>query len=205
MIVEFALILRSARNWLHFLLRGFTAPFPNYLKMRILMSHSISSAAWIETGTYEGSTSKYLSSRFPMVITIEPSETYYRRAITRLDKIKNIKVMFGTSEQCFQQALGATSENVNIWLDGHFSEGETFLGNEITPILNELSDIASSLNKFNAVALFIDDVRLFGDESYSSDGYPEFSSLSDWCKINNFTWEISRDIFIAKYSRVSPI
>jgi hypothetical protein len=203
-MVELVLLLRSVRSWLHFILRGFTAPFPNYLKMQVLKSHSISSAAWIETGTYEGSTSKYLSSRFPMVITIEPSEIYYQRAMRRLGKIKNIKVIFGTSEQCFQEALGSTSDSVNIWLDGHFSQGETFLGNAITPILSELSDIASSLSKFNSVSLFIDDVRLFGDESYSRDGYPQLSLLSDWCKTNNFTWQISRDIFIAKHSRVSP-
>lgn len=203
MIVELVLILRSARSWLFFLIRGFTAPFPNYLKMQVLKRNSISNAAWIETGTYEGSTSKYLSSRFPLVITIEPSETYYRRAMTRLGKIENIRVIFGTSEQCFIEALGSTSESVNIWLDGHFSEGETFLGNAVTPILSELSDIASSLQNYNSVALFIDDVRLFGDESYSRDGYPQFSTLSDWCKKNNFTWQISRDIFIAKYSRVS--
>ena len=203
-MVELVLLLRSVRNWLHFILRGFTAPFPNYLKMQVLKSHSISSAAWIETGTYEGSTSKYLSSRFPMVITIEPSEIYYQRAMRRLGKRKNIKVIFGTSEQCFQEALGSTSDSVNIWLDGHFSQGETFLGNAITPILSELSDIASSLSKFNSVSLFIDDVRLFGDESYSRDGYPQLSLLSDWCKTNNFTWQISRDIFVAKHSRFSP-
>jgi len=204
-MVELILILRSARSWLHFLLRGFAAPFPNYLKMQVLKRHSISNAAWIETGTYEGSTSKFLSSRFPMIITIEPSETYYRRAMTRLGKIKNVKVIFGTSEQCFHEALGSTSDTVNIWLDGHFSEGETFLGNAVTPILSELSDIASSLDKFNSVALFIDDVRLFGNDSYSRDGYPQFSILVDWCKKNNFTWQISRDIFIAQHSRVSPI
>jgi hypothetical protein len=125
--------------------------------------------------------------------------------MTRLGNIKNVKIIFGTSEQCFHEALGSTSDTVNIWLDGHFSEGETFLGNAVTPILSELSDIASSLDRFNSVALFIDDVRLFGADSHSRDGYPQFSVLSNWCKKNNFTWQISRDIFIAKYSRVSPI
>lgn len=201
-MVELVLILRSARSWLHFLLRGFAAPYPSFLKMQVLKAHSIPEAAWIETGTYEGSTSKYLASRFPMVFTIEPSETYYHRAKKRLGKIKNIKVIFGTSEQFLQETLESTSGCVNIWLDGHFSDGETFLGNAVTPILSELSDIASSLSKFTSVALFIDDVRLFGDESYSKDGYPQFSILSDWCDKNKFTWQISRDIFIAKYSNL---
>jgi hypothetical protein len=104
-MVELVLILRSARSWLYFLLRGFTAPFPNYLKMQVLKTHAFPNAPWIETGTYEGSTSKYLSSRFPSVITLEPSETYYRRAVARLSDIKNIKVVFGTSEQFFREAL----------------------------------------------------------------------------------------------------
>jgi hypothetical protein len=201
-MVELVLILRSARSWLHFLLRGCTAPFPSYLKMQVLKAHSVPKAAWIETGTYEGSTSKFLASRFPMVTTIEPSTTYYHRAKQRLGKIKNVKVIFGTSEQFFQEALESTSECVNIWLDGHFSEGETFLGNAVTPILSELADIAYLLPKFSSVALFIDDVRLFGDKSYSKDGYPQLSILSNWCDRNHFTWQISRDIFIAKYSNL---
>ena len=200
-MVELVLILRSLRSWFYFLIRGFTAPFPNYLKMQVLKTHAIPGAGWIETGTYEGSTSKYLSSRYPMVVTIEPSETYYNRAKSRLIKIKNIKIIFGTSEQCLQEALELNAEKVNIWLDGHFSEGSTFLGSEVTPILSELSDIALSLKDFDSVSLFIDDVRLFGDESFSRDGYPDLSALSDWCQINNFTWQVSRDIFIAKYSK----
>jgi hypothetical protein len=170
--------------------------------MQVLKTYAIPGAGWIETGTYEGSTSKYLASRYPMVVTIEPSETYFNRAKARLRKVENIKIIFGTSEQCLREALELNSENVNIWLDGHFSEGSTFLGSEVTPILSELSDIANSLKNFDSVVLLIDDVRLFGNESVSRDGYPRFSVLSDWCHHNDFIWLIKRDIFVAKYSRV---
>lgn len=201
-MVELVLTLRSARSWFQFLIRGFAAPYPNFLKMQVLKNHACHGAGWIETGTYEGSTSKYLSKRFPMVVTIEPSETFYTRTKTRLSHIENINFIYGTSEQCLKEALESISDNVNIWLDGHFSEGATFLGNAVTPILSELSDIEDALKEFDSVTLFVDDVRLFGDESYSGDGYPQFSLLTDWCEKNNFSWQVKRDILIAKFSRV---
>ena len=72
----------------------------------------------------------------------------------------------------------------------------------MTPILSELSDVASLLVKFNSIALFVDDVRLFGAKTYSRDGYPQLSTIIEWCDKNGFTWDIRRDIFIARYLRM---
>jgi hypothetical protein len=152
-----------------------------------------------------GGTTQYLAKRFPLIISIEPSENFHNYSKSRLGKTSNIKLLNGTSEDLFEDALVSIAPLGNVWLDGHFSDGGTFLGNKVSPVQEELAAVQRNLDKFQALVIFIDDVRLFGNDSYSRDGYPQFSILIGWCKKNNFTWQISRDIFIAQHSRVSPI
>ena len=93
--------------------------------------------------------------------------------------------------------------NVCIYLDAHLCQDhlinkKTF-GNEETgtPIKIELNVIESEKNNFDNINLLIDDIRLF-DINFQN--YPSKNYLVDWCKKNNFKWEISHDIFVAKYT-----
>jgi hypothetical protein len=169
--------------------------------MQVLKKYSLKGAAWIETGTYEGSTTKYLAKRFPKVITIEPAEIYFRKASARLANFKNVQILFGTSQLMFKEALHLTSENLNVWLDGHYSNGETFLSDTVTPILSELLTISDLRDNYASIVVFIDDIRLFGSDDRPNAEYPDFSALTNWCEDNDFTWKVSRDILIAKFLR----
>ena len=169
--------------------------------MQVLKKYSLKGAAWIETGTYEGSTTKYLAKRFPKVITIEPAEIYFRKASARLANFKNVQILFGTSQLMFKEALHLTSENLNVWLDGHFSDGGTFLGNKVSPVEEELAAVKRNLDKFQALVIFIDDVRLFPRSDEEETGYPKFQWVIDWCKQNGFKWQIQNDILIAEMIR----
>lgn len=188
------------REIIHFVIRNFDSPYPTFIKRKTLVSHSIENAAWIETGTYMGSTSKFLAKSYPKVTTIEPSDYFFKFSESRLKRNRNIVILFGSSEEHFESVLTANHKEINIWLDGHFSEGGTFLGENVSPIVHELEVIARQKTIFNSIRVFVDDVRLFQREGMQATGYPPFIFLLDRARSNGFTWEIQNDIFIAKYS-----
>ena len=192
-------LLRLIREWRQFSQRNYSAPSPTLLKMRTLVSFSLGEGNWVETGTYMGGTTQYLAKRFPNVISIEPSPKFYSYAKSRLRKLKNVTLLNGTSEDFFEEALIASTPIANVWLDGHFSDGGTFLGESVSPIIHELEVINRHKSKFNAIRVFVDDVRLFQRDELHVTGYPEFSFLVDWAQSNGFIWEIQNDIFIASY------
>ena len=84
---------RLSREWIQFYLRSFQSPYPTLIKMKTLTSNSIPHAPWIETGTYRGSTTRYLAKRYPKVISIEPSTVFYgengqQKALEFIDKYR---------------------------------------------------------------------------------------------------------------------
>ncbi len=191
--------IHRVKEWFFFIQRNFDAPYPTFIKRKTLTSHSEPNSAWIETGTYMGSMSLFLAKRFPKIITIEPSKFYFDFSQSRLKRFENVEIIFGSSEENFEQALLGEKNVVNIWLDGHFSEGGTFLGQSVSPIIHELDVIGAHKNKFNTICVFVDDVRLFQRYELQQTEYPPFVFLLDWASQNGFCWEIQNDIFIAKY------
>lgn len=191
-------LFRVVGECYQFIKRGYSSPSPNFIKMKTLMSYSCSTGSWVETGTYLGSTCKYLARRFPKVVSIEPSQYFYQYSKSRLEKYTNVILINGTSEDCFENALSLVQPRGNLWLDGHFSEGGTFFGSSVSPISEELTLVAKYKSRFNELVVFIDDVRLFPRSDNVENGYPKFQSLIDWCMENKFDWQIQNDIFIAQ-------
>ena len=86
---------------------------------------------------------------------------------------------------------------MSIWLDGHWSGGDTFLGKNPTPVLEELKIIKKHLPRFNKVSILIDDIRDFNNyESNSNNDYPDKMILINWGLENGFNWEIIYDILV---------
>jgi hypothetical protein len=129
-------------------------------------------ANWIETGTYLGETSNYLSQFSNSVITIEPSEFLYKQAKERYGHVKNIDFVFGTSEERFEEIIMSLHGDLNIFLDGHYSEGLTFKSKKDCPLLVELESLVRNLENFDRVHLFIDDVRLMNPSLPDFRDYP---------------------------------
>ena len=194
-------LLRLYREWSQFIIRDFSAPSPTLFKMKTLVSFSIKDGVWVETGTYLGSTTHYLAHRFPKVISIEPSLNFFNQAKSRLKKFKNVSLLFGTSEELFEGAIISAGPKVNLWLDGHFSEGGTFRGNKISPIEEELNAVMKQIDRFQHLVIFVDDIRLFPRSNDQETGYPSFRWLIDWCAKNGFNWQVQNDILIAKMDR----
>lgn len=176
--------------------RGFTDNSPQFIKESVLRKHGISNAQWVETGTYLGTTTSFLSKLSPKVYSIEPSLELFNSAC-QLFKGTNVTLFNDVSENVLDKLMPTLSGEINFWLDGHYSAGVTFQGNTDCPITYELSCIEENLANFSSVTILIDDVRCFLPENNYKD-YPSIEYLVDWARRNKMTWRIEHDIFIIK-------
>jgi hypothetical protein len=157
--------------------------------------YGISNSQWVETGTYVGTSTKFLANNFPFVHSIEPSKNFYDEAVKRFNG-KNIKLYNEVSENVLSKILSLCSGDINFWLDGHFSGGYTYKGIKDCPIIDELCIIENNLNNFKKVLIMIDDLRFFSSTKNINNDYPSIDLLVDWARKNNFKWKIEHDIFI---------
>lgn len=141
---------------------GYRAAAPREVKMAILKNFSRPRSIWVESGTYRGETARYLARIGKKVHTIEPSPELFAQA-KLADLGSNVVLHQGLSEDVMPSVVEGLSGHVAFWLDGHFSAGETWQGPVDTPILVELSAIASNLHRFRSATIFVDDFRCFAN------------------------------------------
>ena len=182
--------------------RNFSAPLPATLKRNFLLSRGIDGASWIETGTYKGETAFYLSKSSKHVISIEPDLKLFSAAKKGLSGAENVTILLGKSEEVFLDAIELADKDVNFFLDGHFSGGETFQADLPTPLVFELETISRVIHKFEKVVVVIDDVRLCRHNVFEESGYPSLDFLVNWAQSNSMSWFIENDMFVAE--RKSP-
>ena len=191
---------RQIKNWKK---RNFSPPSPEFVKHQIIQNNNIEESAWIETGTYYGDTTKILSRISSKVISIEADQDLYELAKKTFSNLENIELMFGKSEDKLPEAFKKIKnyQNICIYLDAHLCndhiKNKKTFGEEkdATPIKKELKFIEEQKDKFNKINILIDDIRLFNNKFQN---YPKKDYLVNWCKDNNFDWEIEQDIFICK-------
>ncbi len=127
----------------------------------------------VETGTYLGDMVKAQATEFKKVITIEVSETIYKRTTADLSYLKNVQFILGDSGVVLQRVTKELDEPALFWLDGHYSGGITSKGELNTPIYKELDSIFDS--KFEH-SILIDDARDFK----GTDDYPLIEELKNF-------------------------
>ena len=191
---------KSLKNWRA---RNFSPPSPDVIKHQILMNNNLKDSLWIETGTYYGETTKLLSKISKKTISIEADKNLFETSNKILKNFKNVEILNGKSEDLLDKVISKNLnfQNVCIYLDAHLCQDhlkntKTF-GNEntATPILNELEIVSKYVSSFEKIVVLIDDIRLFKGKFQN---YPDKNTLVNWCKENNFLWEIEQDIFICK-------
>ena len=175
--------------------RDYSDNTPQFVKELIFMKYAIDGADWVETGTYKGTTTNFLSKRFPHVYTIEPEQNLYNTACKRFNG-RNVTLFNDVSEKALPILLTKLSGDINFWLDGHYSEGKTFKGEKDCPIEDELNAIEKSLKNFGKLSIFIDDIRSFLPKSSNYTDYPSIDYLVDWARRLNMRWRVEHDIFI---------
>jgi hypothetical protein len=191
-VMEFIQTNRSLSDWKK---RDFLENSPQMVKQKVFLKYGIKDAIWVETGTYLGTTTSYLSGLFPQVYTLEPEPMLYAAACKRF-KEKNVTLFNDVSENIFPSLLPKLSGNVNFWLDGHYSAGITFKGEKDCPVEDELIAIEKNFYNFDQLTILIDDVRCFLPNNSSYTDYPSIDYLVDWARRMNFHWRIEHDIFI---------
>ncbi|MER9419187.1 hypothetical protein NKI95_25040 [Mesorhizobium sp. M0306] len=124
----------------------------------------------VEIGSYKGVTTKRMSHLFDKVISVEIDEALYHQASKRCAGRKNVELLLGDGAKLLPEIASRVNKAL-IFLDGHFSGGETGQGDEPEPVLKELDLIAPFIANF--VAVVVDDFRLFGVEP----GWPRKSEV----------------------------
>jgi Ribosomal RNA adenine dimethylase len=153
----------------------FTFSVPHsYTKFRSILSlkQKTSARNLIETGTYLGVTTKRCASHFDKIYTIELDQDIAEQAKKHLSGNKNIEVIQGDAVAILPKVfLKDEDKDVLIFLDGHFSGGDTACGDLPEPAIEELK--ALSPFRSQIAGIIIDDFRLFGTEP----GFPSKSEI----------------------------
>lgn len=90
----------------------------------------------VETGTFFGYTSKWMSENFEMVFTIEINPEYSKFAKNRFSNKNNIILKEGSSIDMLPKIISECNDNTLIFLDAHW--------NEFCPLKEELRIIGES-------------------------------------------------------------
>ena len=146
----------------------------------------------IETGTYKGSTAKKLTSIAMRETTIEANQEFYMKALKWVDKFDNLTLLRGDSGALIGSALPKADVNCMVWLDAHYSGGNTAGEHNRCPLMSELKQILPSRTASNTVVL-IDDARgLIG-----ASGWPLLSDLVVLLNEYGFCSIVIDDVLIA--------
>ncbi len=191
-------LLSLVRGYLQWAKRQFASPSPHFIKQACLLRNGIPSATWIETGTFLGQTTHFLSKHAMKVYSIEPEPTLFKNAVNYFKDFKNVVILNSTSESEFPKLLPMISGDVNFWLDGHYSAGPTFKGQRDTPIVDELKNIGEHLDRLKQVCVLIDDVRCFDPQLPEFSAYPPIDYLVNWARDHHLQWHVEHDIFVAR-------
>jgi hypothetical protein len=143
-------------------------------KFRVLNSvrKRTNSRALVETGTFQGDTSRRSAKVFERVVTIELDPTLAAEAKKSLGKLPNVEVLEGDALALLPEILKTEGlRDILVFLDGHASGGSTACGDLPEPACHELGILEEFSDKLAAIV--IDDFRCFG----TVPGFPSKLSL----------------------------
>ncbi len=161
---------------------GKIIPSPHAIKQRAILNSKKKFAldTLIETGTYKGNMVLVQKNYFKQVISIEVGEQLFLNAKELFKNDNNVTIIHGDSGAKLPEILKDFTHPVLLWLDGHYSYGDTAKGNSNTPILEELKTILSQ--NVDHVVLIDDAIDYKG-----TDGYPTLE------EIKNFVFQLRPD------------
>lgn len=133
----------------------------------------------VETGTYLGEMVSAMRYFFESIYSIELSEKLAKEAQELFKTKPSIQIIQGDSSIQLEKLIPNLKQPTLFWLDGHYSGGQTALGNKECPILEELDAILQFKYKSES-AILIDDARLFN----GTNDYPTTKTIENWVAKN---------------------
>ena len=176
--------------------RGVQPAATSLEKRAVLEKWMIDGCDWVETGTYFGQMTRWLAKRSRRVISLEPEPSLYEFTRRRLRKYQNVQIRNSDARAGLGPALQECGDAIGVFLDGHFSGGITFRGDEVSPIRDEIAVLQTWLKETRRCLIFVDDFRLFGFED-SGQAYPDPSLLVDFAEAAMDGWTVQSDVFVA--------
>jgi len=158
---------------------------PNLTKNFYTLTNNSKTNHYIETGAYLGKGIKAVLTNYNHIHSIELSEQWYNYNVEQFKHNNNVKMYLGDSKKILPELLKSIHEPVTIFLDAHYSGGQTALGEEEVPLLFELEILKN--RKYDDI-IIIDDCRLLGKTGTFGRGPndPEYPKTSyDWSDITD--------------------
>jgi predicted O-methyltransferase YrrM len=125
----------------------------------------------VETGTFLGDTTYFLSSRGYRVITLEVDPLLANLARARFSGRDNVRAIEGDSAKLMPKLVPELDQPALFFLDGHYSGSGTGMGEQETPVVKEVEAILAGARDGSVV--IIDDARCFGSR-------PDYPPLADF-------------------------
>ncbi len=181
--------LREVRRWEQ---AGCPAPPPHLIKQRILRQYAeqYDCKILVETGTFYGDMIDALLKDFSELYTIELSQDLHKTACERFKNESKVHLIQGDSGKELAKLVPTLNQRALFWLDGHYSAGDTALGDKETPVFEELDHLFTLSNQEHVI--LIDDAREFG----GNPAYPSLKALEAFVqdRFDGYTLSVDTDI-----------
>ncbi len=145
---------------------------------------------FIETGTCYGATTEFMIPYAKEIHTVELSEKLYKKCIEKFKNEAKVHCYQGNSRDLLSDIIKQIKGKPLFYLDSHYAGNGTAKADKNTPIIEELSILASS--NIGSMVILIDDARFFGFE----DDYPSLFKLKLFIKENfqNAEFDVYNDV-----------
>lgn len=148
----------------------------NKIEKILAAKHLFNIDTFIETGTYLGVTTNYMSRHFSDLYSIELNKELALEAKKYFKNKKHINILQGDSGHIIENIVKVNKFKKLFWLDAHYSAGITASSSDFgdTPISKEIEIVLNYWVPESVV--LIDDARLF----IGKNGYPTIADLTQF-------------------------
>lgn len=174
----------------------------SYMKFLMIdrVRRATGSKTFVETGTYLGGTAFRCSRVFERVYTIELDAAIAAKARRNLSSRSNVRLIEGDAVPELRTLLERGDvDNAVVFLDGHFSGGETALGDAPEPAVDAVELLGRHRDRIAAV--IVDDFRTFGVEAGTPPKSQLIASIEKHLPHPEFTLAIQNDQVIVRRQR----
>lgn len=164
---------------------------------------------FIETGSYAGDGIKSaLFAGYKKIYSIEITDKWYYHCKEFFKYLNHIELLHGDTVSELPKILAKITEPATIWLDAHYSGGDTDFKDVLSPLIQELDVIAK--HKVKTHTIIIDDLREWrSDYPAIGFGYEEIKnkllSINPKYMLTLHDGHVPQDILIASIKRYKPI